>query len=109
MRENEIFVLLIILFPVAILFWNLFRYCTYVKISLPCGSFRVRRVFRYDMNVMARIVKKEFYGGGNIPPEVMKELYRKYGPLSWDTGRNYICNCWLGCLTWLKRCLFPNK
>lgn len=101
--------LLIFLFPVLSLGYKFWMYYTFAKIELPCGTLKVRRIFRYDMNVMVRIVAKEFFNGGTVDAETMKELYRKYGPLSWDEGRNFAERCWMGVKVWLKRFFAPNR
>lgn len=50
-----------------------------------------------------RIVAKEFFHDGPVDAENMKELYRKYGPLSWDDGRNFAERCWMGLKAWSRR------
>ena len=58
-------------------FYHLFKYFTYVDIELPCGSFKVRRMFRYDMNVMTRIVSKEFFSGGNVDVNMLNRIINR--------------------------------
>ena len=100
---------LVFFWPLSQLLWKIFRYITYVDVKLPCGTFRVRRAFRYDMYVMTRIVSKEFFDGGKVDAENMKALYKYYGPLSWEEGRNRIHNIWLGLKTWCKRYFTCNN
>ena len=95
----------IFFWPVLLLCVKLFRYLTYARVYLPCGTFRVRRMFRYDMNVMTRIVAKEFFDGGIVDAENMKVLYKRYGPLSWAEGRTWFGALWNGLNAWGVRYL----
>ena len=101
--------IIVFLWPVLHFLYKLFRYCTYVKVKLPCGTFEVKRAFRYDMYVMTRIVSKEFFNGGKVDARNMKALYERYGPLSWDEGRNRVHSALIGLKVWTKRYLTPNK
>ena len=95
--------LLIFIWPIILFFYHLFKYFTYVDIELPCGSFKVRRMFRYDMNVMTRIVSKEVFSGGNVDDEVMRVLYMKYGPIFWQCEGGFIKQLIVGWVLKLKR------
>ncbi len=90
------------LYPIGMFIYELFRYYTYVKIELPCGSFKIKRIFNYDINVMTRIVSKEFFSGGEVDSEVMEVLYMKYGPLSWQS-KNIKQAAWKGGVLWILR------
>ena len=107
--RHVIIPLLIFLCPAISLGYRFWMYYTFANVKLPCGTFRVRRIFRYDMNVMVRIVAKEFFNDGQVDAETMKELYRKYGPLSWDDGRNFAERCVFGLKVWVKRFVTPNR
>ena len=109
MRVSHLIAFLVFFWPLSQLLWKAFRYFTYVEVKLPCGTFEVRRAFRYNMYVMTRIVAKEFFDGGNVDAENMKAMYKYYGPLSWDAGRNHLHSVWLGLKAWCKRYLTPNK
>ena len=109
MRLSYLISFLVFFWPLSQLLWKLFRYVTYVNVKLPCGTFRVRRAFRYNMYVMTRIVSKEFFDGGKVDAENMKALYERYGPLSWEEGRNKFHSIWLGVKTWCARYLTSNK
>lgn len=89
-------------YPIGMFFYELYRYYTYVKIELPCGSFKIKRIFNYDINVMTRIVSKEFFSGGDVDSEVMKVIYMKYGPLSWQS-KNQTQALWRGVYLWFIR------
>jgi hypothetical protein len=101
--------IIIFAWPLLLFLYKFWRFFTYVKINLPCGSFKVKRVFRYDMNVMTRIVSNEFFAGGTVPSDVMEALYRQYGPQSWQGGKNMFHTCCVGMYLWLKRRLRPNE
>ncbi len=109
MKLSILISILVFSWPTLQLAWKCFRYFTFVDVKLPCGTFRVKRAFRYDMYVMTRIVAKEFFDGGKVDAENMKALYKYYGPLSWDVGHNYVHSVWLGLKAWCKRYLTRNK
>lgn len=113
--------ILAIIWPISLFFYKLWMYLTYTSIELSSISFKVKRAFSSDMNVLVRIVSKECYGGGNVPNEVMEELYMKYGPISWRYDGNRFCSLltrfcsfWIGLWLYLlrminRRLLWSNK
>lgn len=113
--------ILAIIWPISLFFYKLWMYLTYTSIELSSISFKVKRAFSSDMNVLVRIVSKERYGGGNVPNEVMEELYMKYGPISWRYDGNRFCSSltgfcsfWIGLRLYLlrminRRLLWSNK
>jgi len=108
MNLNVLMSVIFLIWPVGLFLYKLFMYYTYVQIKLPCGSFKVKRIFRFDMNVMTRIVSKEFFDGKNVDAEVMQALYKQYGPLSWRK-----CSTWLqthlqGVVFWVARRINPD-
>ncbi len=50
--------------------WNQYHY---VKVSLSCGQFEVRRK-DFTWQKLTPIVSRVFYKGGNVPDEVRKEI-----------------------------------
>ena len=106
--------ILAIIWPISLFFYKLWMYLTYTSIELSSISFKVKRAFSSDMNVLVRIVSKERYGGGNVPNEVMEELYMKYGPISWRYDGNRFCSLLTGfcssltgfCSFWIGFCSF---
>lgn len=95
----------IFLWPSLLLLYKLYG-LFYIRVYLPCGSFKVRAMYRYDMNVMTRIVSKEFFGGGVVDATIMATLYKRYGPLSWEASDKRWQNLWRGFCTWLDRVFF---
>lgn len=88
--------------PIVLLLYKLFG-LIFLRVVLPCGSLKVRAAFRFDMNVMTRIVSKEFFGGGVVDAVTMKILYKRYGPLSWEYSENRALNLWRGLCLWCDR------
>ena len=104
--------IVLFIWPFALAFYKLYRYYTWARVDLPCGSFKIKRAFRYDMNVMTRIVSVEFFNGGNVDPEIMEALYRRYGPISWKQGKNRLETFRFALLAYLRRYtpdLFPKR
>lgn len=53
------------------------KYCWYqyhyVKVTLSCGSFKVRKK-DFTWQKLTPIVSRVFYGGGNLPDHIRKEI-----------------------------------
>jgi len=89
-------------FSISQVIWTIFQCFTYKDIELPCGSFKLKRLLKKNVPVIIRIVQHEFYSGGQVPDDVLKEIYRKYGAVSWEESPQKGRNFWGG----FKLCWF---
>lgn len=53
--------------------YSFLRECTYKNVNLSIGSFYIRRKY-FDVQNITNIVSAIFYEGGQIPPNIRREI-----------------------------------